>query len=121
MYIDFIKKKKELGKTDKAIYHIFLRLKKIAFYAYGQKIQKNERLAELIPHHSGEGGKKSLFFDTLTPKLPRSGSKVDDSGICPHCGEVSFHVDIRYVEILKEIFFINHVGARHCRKPLGRS
>ena len=107
MYIDFIKKKKELGKTDKAIYHIFLRLKKIAFYAYGQKIQKNERLAELIPHHSGEGGKKSLFFDTLTPKLPRSGSKVDDSGICPHCGEVSFHFNIRYVcRIIKGEFFL---------------
>ena len=106
MYIDFIKKKKELGKTDKAIYHIFLRLKKIAFYAYGQKIQKNERLAELIPHHSGEGGKKSLFFDTLTPKLPRSGSKVDDSGICPHCGEVSFHFDIRYLyRNIKGFFF----------------
>lgn len=53
MYIDFIQKKKESGKTDKAIYLIYLRLKKIALHVYGQSLQDFEKFKELIPHHSG--------------------------------------------------------------------
>ena len=87
MYIDFIEKKRESGRTEKAIYCIFLRLRKTAFHVYGQKLLKFERLKRIIPNHSEVVGKPKC--DANGVRIPKPGNRIDDSGICPHCGEVS--------------------------------
>ena len=52
MYIDFIRKIKETGRTEKSIYNIYLRLRKIALHVYGQDLQKFDNLNEIVPKHS---------------------------------------------------------------------
>lgn len=80
MYVDFIKKKKEAGRTDKALWNTYLVLKKVAFHVHGQKIQNFVKLKELLPYSSKE-------YSPSGPKIPKPGSNVDDSGVCPHCGD----------------------------------
>ena len=58
-------------------------LKKVAFHVHGQKIQNFVKLKELLPYSSKE-------YSPSGPKIPKPGSNVDDSGVCPHCGDVSF-------------------------------
>ena len=82
MFVDYITKKKEAGRSDKALWNIYLTLKKVTFHVHGQKIQNFTKLKELLVYSTKE-------YNPVGPKIPKPGSAVDDSGVCPHCGEVS--------------------------------
>ena len=55
----------------------------MALNVHGQKIQTFAKLKDLLPQSSKE-------YNHNGPKIPKPGSNVDDSGVCPHCGEVNF-------------------------------
>ena len=74
IYAHYIRIEKEAGRTDKALWVIYLALKKVAFHLYGQKLQTFAKVKSLL---------------TYADKERRQGKKKDDPGVCPHCGEVS--------------------------------
>ena len=74
IYAHYIRIEKEAGRTDKALWVIYLALKKVAFHLYGQKLQTFTKVKSLL---------------TYADKERRQGKKKDDPGVCPHCGEVS--------------------------------
>ena len=91
MYVDFFKKKKEAGRTDKALWTIYLALKKVAYHCHGQKLQNYTKVKELL---------------TYADKERPQGKKTDDPGVCPHCGDVStFITSLVYKKCLKNNHF----------------
>ena len=72
-------------------------LKKVAFHVHGQKIQNFVKLKELLPYSSKE-------YSPSGPKIPKPGSNVDDSGVCPHCGDVSFSKFTKFFQIAMNDF-----------------
>ena len=74
MYVDYFTREKEAGRNEKALWVIYLALKKVTLHLHGQKLQNFTKVKALLSY---------------AEKERRQGKKKDDPGVCPHCGEVS--------------------------------
>jgi len=72
MYVDYFTREKEAGRNEKALWVIYLALKKVTLHLHGQKLQNFTKVKALLSY---------------AEKERRQGKKKDDPGVCPHCGE----------------------------------
>ena len=73
IYETYFRIEKDAGRTEKALWVIYLALKKVAAHLYGQKLQTFSKVKALLAY---------------SDKERRQGKKKDDPGVCPQCGEV---------------------------------
>ena len=71
LYADYFRKKKDAGTTDKALWLIYLALRKVAFRVFNQRMREMVSVKQLLVYSEKE----------------RKINTRNDPGICPHCGE----------------------------------
>ena len=83
MYVDFFRKKLLKGSSKAGLHSIYYPVKKVAQVVFGQNIHTFEKVKELLPQLTHKP------HNPQDPKMPKPGSSIDDSGVCPQCGDVS--------------------------------
>ena len=73
-FLDYFKKKHASGRTGEYMFQCYQRLKTVYLQLYGQKFD-SEKVKNLINEETGK---------------ERIEKSMEKSGICPHCGDVSF-------------------------------